>query len=700
MPVVNDYTALLGGFSWNGIETAGAPVIVTFSFPTAAPAYDSTVGGFTASTVSSFLSFTAAEQAQATAALGEWAAASGLIFVQVVPGQGDINFQNVDFNTTAGPSYAGAGGIAFYPFGNWNFFSYPNFTSSLDAAGDVFMNTQFRNPDGTVNYGTLLHEIGHAIGLKHPTEVVTDHAAEPSPVVHDQVLSSDDPTRTIMATVGDGSGGAAHLLTLDQQAAAYLYGPAGTGGVYTASASGSNAVSNWSWNAATQTLTQTAVAAGETIRGSSVNDVINGSSGNDRLFGLGGTNSLFGGAGNDSLYGGLDSNHLVGGTGNDTYYVNSKATTIVENANEGNDTVVSTVSFTLPQNVETLSLFGMNLTGTANNQGATLFGDPTYATRLTGGTGSDTLNGGAGNDRLDGKAGADTMYGGAGNDTYYVDNAGDQVIEAVGGGTDTVYTTVNYTLAAGQEIETLRVSGSAGLILIGNEFNNKLYGGAGGDTLNGGAGNDTLNGEAGVDVMTGGAGNDTYYVDNAGDQVIEAAGGGTDTVYATVNYTLAAGQEIETMRVSGAAGLTLTGNEFKNTLYGGAGNDTLNGGAGNDTLSGGLGNDTLNGGAGMDVFVFNTAITGGNNVDTIADFNGAEDMMSLAHTVFSGLPTGTLSAAHFAVGSATGTGPEIVYDNSSGALFYDSNGAGAGGATQFATLSGTPALAASNFKIT
>ena len=149
------------------------------------------------------------------------------------------------------------------------------------------------------------------------------------------------------------------------------------------------------------------------------------------------------------------------------------------------------------------------------------------------------------------------------------------------------------------------------LSLTGNEFANNIVGGAGKDTLSGGGGNDTLNGGVGVDTMAGGAGNDTYNVDNVGDVVNEAAGDGTDTVHTTVSYALAAGSEIEFLRVSGTAGLSLTGNEFANTLVGGngadtliggAGNDVLNSGAGNDLLTGGAGNDTMNGGAGSDVF--------------------------------------------------------------------------------------------------
>jgi Ca2+-binding RTX toxin-like protein len=220
---------------------------------------------------------------------------------------------------------------------------------------------------------------------------------------------------------------------------------------------------------------------------------------------------------------------------------------------------------------------------------------------LNGGAGNDTLNGGAGNDTLNGGAGADIMAGGAGNDTYLVDNALDVVTENLAGGTDTVFASVNYTLAAGTEVETLRVNSAAGLTLTGNEFSHLIVGGAGNDTLNGGIGNDTLNGGAGADTMAGGLGNDSYLVDNALDVVTETAGGGTDTVFASVNYSLSAGTQIEFLRANSAAGLTLTGNEFSHVIVGGAGNDTLVGGIGNDTLIGGAGNDVLDGGVGNNV---------------------------------------------------------------------------------------------------
>src|SRR5215475_7248326 len=172
MPTVSDYTALLSGSYWGGIEVTGEPVIVTYSFPTSLPSYDVSINGFTAATAASFQPFTSAEQAQAIQALGEWSAASGLIFIQVAPGQGDINFQNIDFNTTSNPSYAGSGGIGFYPFGEWNYFSYPNFTGDLDSSCDILMNSQFLDGNGHVNYGTPVHDIEPAIGVKPPAELM------------------------------------------------------------------------------------------------------------------------------------------------------------------------------------------------------------------------------------------------------------------------------------------------------------------------------------------------------------------------------------------------------------------------------------------------------------------------------------------------------------------------------------------------
>jgi Ca2+-binding RTX toxin-like protein len=380
----------------------------------------------------------------------------------------------------------------------------------------------------------------------------------------------------------------------------------------------------------------------------------------DVLYGLAGDDIIYGGTGNDRLNGGTGVDVMNGGAGDDTYYVDNSSDQVNEAVNGGTDTIVTSVSYALAsrQEVEYLqanSAAGLTLTGNRFNN------------VLVGGAGADTLDGGAGNDRLDGRAGADIMTGGKGDDRYYVDNASDQVNEAAGGGTDTVVASLSYTLGSTQEVEFLRAAGPAGLTLTGNGFNNtliggpgddSLLGGSGNDTLLGGAGNDTLRGGAGSDIMNGGSGNDVYFDDNAGDQVLEAPGGGSDTVYATVNYALAPGQEVEALRANSSAGLTLAGNELSNMLVSGAGSDS---------------------------FVFDTPFAGGGNVDTLVGFDSAHDSIRLDHTFFAGLSLGQLDASQFAVGSATGSGPQIVFDDVSGALFFDSNGATAGGAAQFAT---------------
>jgi len=430
----DDPTAIESGNSWNGLDTAGAPVIVTFSFPTSLPAYDESIGGFTPATIASFTSFTSAEQAEALAALGQWAAASGIVFIEVPPGEGDITFANVDFSTTTTASsngdYQSAGGIGFYPFGDWSYLtgnasSGYGFTSDLSPAGAVFMNEDYIN-NGTVDLGTLLHEIGHAIGMKHPDQQV--YTADG--VDHNHVLDpmENSATLTIMSETGDAKNETnSSLFTLDKLAAADLYGPAGTGGVETVSASGVNSVSSWTWDATTDTLTQTAVSADETIHGTSVNDIIYGydyggtvaTSGTISLFGLDGNNTLYAGSGTTNLYGGPGTNILIGGAGNDSFYVYSDQTSVEDAYTTGNNALYATgVSFTLPKNVDTLQLYGSGLTGTGNDQNDSIFGDGVDSNTLIAGSGNDYIVGGSGGNTLVAGAGIDTMYGGTGANSF------------------------------------------------------------------------------------------------------------------------------------------------------------------------------------------------------------------------------------------------------------------------------------------
>ncbi len=228
-----------------------------------------------------------------------------------------------------------------------------------------------------------------------------------------------------------------------------------------------------------------------------------GNAANNMLTGNAGNNTLNGGAGNDTLDGGAGIDTLIGGLGNDVYIVDTLTDTIIEAAAGGSDTTNSSITFSLATlaNVENLTL-----TGIANING-------------TGTAGNNVLTGNAGDNTLDGGAGIDTLIGGAGNDVYIVDTTTDRITEAAAGGSDTIRSSVTFSLGALANVENLTLTGIANTngtgnsgnnVLTGNTGNNILNGGAGNDTLIGGAGNDTLIGGAGADVLTGSTEGDIF----------------------------------------------------------------------------------------------------------------------------------------------------------------------------------------------
>lgn len=318
--------------------------------------------------------------------------------------------------------------------------------------------------------------------------------------------------------------------------------------------------------------------ASQTLTGTSANEVIYGNGGTDTLNGSGGNDTLFGGSDPDVLNGGTGSDTLVGGAGDDTYIVDAAGDAVFEAADEGTDTVRSSVSFTLTPHVENLVLTGSgSINGTGNDRSNT----------LTGNTGSNVLDGGAG---------ADWMTGGRGNDTYLIDHPGDVVAELAGEGTDRIVSGIDAALGA--HVENLTLTGVAvhgtgnGLrnSIVGNAADNVLSGGGDNDTISGGDGHDLIDGGTGNDSMSGGTGNDTYVVDSMGDRITELSGQGNDHVLSSVSLTL--GNHVEHLTLAGLFAINGAGNSLANTITGNAANNVVDGKAGADVLTGGLGDDT------------------------------------------------------------------------------------------------------------
>ncbi|MEO1126026.1 MAG: calcium-binding protein, partial [Cyanobacteria bacterium J06639_16] len=219
-----------------------------------------------------------------------------------------------------------------------------------------------------------------------------------------------------------------------------------------------------------------------------------------------GNDILTGGPKNDLLDGGEGIDRLVGGNGWDTYKVDNAQDTVIEDANEGYDSVISTVTFSLSPNVEKLTLGGgSNIRGYGNELDNSLYGN-SGNNSLYGRAGNDFLDGGSGNDRLDGGTGADTMYGNTGDDTYVVDNEEDYIFDS--SGYDTVEASLNnYTL--GTNLEALKLRSTSGVYNgFGNSLDNKLTGNFRGNVLQGNGGDDILFGGGGDDYLFGGSGED------------------------------------------------------------------------------------------------------------------------------------------------------------------------------------------------
>ncbi|WP_337187085.1 matrixin family metalloprotease [Phenylobacterium sp.] len=671
MPIVTTHEALLSGYTWNGINTPTRPTFLTFSFDAAASA--TFAGSLPQAFLDSFRALSAVEQDIVRQALKIWADASGLTLFEVPAGQGDIRIGT--YNFAVGPEdIEDSAAFAYNPF----VLNLPDGAWEEDFGGDIFFDY------GQVDLETALHEIGHALGLKHPFEGST---------TLDRNL--DNTGQTVMSYVA-GSAAVTGLGPLDIAAIQQLYGGPDSDGTHVAS---------WSWDAQAVRLTQAGGPGNDTLAGVAVadritagagndyvmarggadtidggdgndtlaggdgndtvaggfgddivdgdngDDSLTGGAGNDELWGMNGADTLAGEEGDDTLNGGAGANRLMGGVGDDVIVVSSGLNTV--DGGEGYDEIWFSASSSAGVllsyanltagggsfiNIESVVFFGG--AGADTIQGGSLHDV------LLGAQGADSLAGGAGDDILFGDTGADTLAGGEGDDLIDGWSGDDWIIAS--GGADEIYggtgidtldfsgllsgvnvaiNTRNVIMGASQvmaEMENM-IGTPYGDHLKGDGGDNRIFGGGGNDTVIGGDGANYLRGDEGNDSLMGGAGFDDIN-GNMGDDT--ASGGlGDDWVVGGKDQDRLFGDEGDDIVYGNLGDDTLDGGPGNDVVRGGQGNDTLTGGAGNDFMSGDRGDDTVAGGAGADIFhIFAEA-----GIERVLDFNLAEgDRVMLA----------------------------------------------------------------------
>ena len=381
----------------------------------------------------------------------------------------------------------------------------------------------------------------------------------------------------------------------------------------------------------------TGAANANSISGNAHDNQLSGEGGNDSLYGLAGNDLLEGGTGNDLLEGGTGADTLVGGAGADIYYVDDTADVVIETAVTPtftspdqaalyyllqSDRVYSSAArYQLGENVEFGAIVGTGAGDLIGNEQANGLTGSNSNNQLEGEGGDDWIEGLAGEDTLSGGAGRDTLNGGDGNDRYVVTDTLDQMYDdGLRGGNDVLESHLEHLVLSDLATNIQNVELAAGhdgaLRATGNEYNNRLTGNGFANILEGGDGDDVLDGGAGADTLIGGEGDDTYYIDDAGDVVIETGGTpspwGNDRLVSSLSIqSLITG--IESVSLTGTADLYATGNASDNRMFGNdgrnllsglAGVDLLIGGGGDDTLVGGIGDDALAGGLGADTFRF------------------------------------------------------------------------------------------------
>jgi serralysin len=609
------------GFKW-GASSPNTSAVVTYSFPTADATWVADYANGEPS--SGFAPFTEEQQAAVRQALALWSEVANITFVEVAEtasNVGDIRFANSAAVTGAAQAYM----------------PYVDGVSEHPESGDIWLNSQYEPnlqlQPGQEGFATILQAIGHALGLDDPA---LNDPSNPNEVAFvGQYAELNTSQYSIMSSVAEPStlAYASTPQAADILAIQYIYGrnmTTRTGDdVYQFSAT--EQVNKTIWDAggidtfdfsnqtgdaqiylwqvsysrfceqdgtaslvgiATEAQIENAIggSGNDIIYGNELDNYLQGGDGNDSVDGFEGDDIVEGGSGDDELWGYWGNDRLDGGTGidrmlgqwgDDVYVVDDYADQVIENVDEGYDTIESTITYALAEdsNVEALKLIGdADLNASGNS----------FENTLIGNAGNNFLTGGAGADTLDGGAGADTLIGGEGNDTYVIDSALDVIDEELNADDgDGVRSTISINLAilAGGALENAVLLGTA-VKAIGNAANNELVGNDGANILDG---------RAGADILIGGQGNDTYFVDNVGDQIIEDIAdteGGIDTVKSAIDFSLATLDNIEKLTLlAGFGDINGTGNALNNRLVGNEGANVLDGGAGADAMVGGAGND-------------------------------------------------------------------------------------------------------------
>ena len=467
--------------------------------------------------------------------------------------------------------------------------------------GNTYDGTQFSLKEpiaGNYAWHTVIHEAGHALGLKHANE-----AGGPGGVaIPAQYNSIEYTVMTSSSFIGDTGGGYDYeafgapqtYMMLDILALQTMYGADFT-------VNGGNTVYTWD--------PETGQA--------SVNGELAIDPGANRIFST-----------------------LWDGNGNDTYDLSNYRTAMRIDLRPGQSSTFSETQLAFlgggPNggfargNVFNAFQFEgdprsliENANGGSNND--TMIGNAT-ANVLRGNGGNDILDGGAGDDTLVGGIGWDTLRGGSGDDVA-------SYLAATSGVRANLTNPSNNTGEAAGDTYSLIEN------LAGSSFQDVLYGNGSNNRLSGAAGNDTLVGHGGADTLIGGAGADTASYAGAATGVVARLGN------PAANTGYAAGDTYSSIE-------NLFGSANADGLYGNSGNNAINGGAGNDRIDGGNGTDLLTGGAGVDAFLFSAPLNATANIDKITDYSVASDTIELDHAIFAALGIGTLSAAAFQANSS------------------------------------------------